>query len=181
MRSPVLDSARLKYVPLSLAHLSQDYVDWLNNPDVNRFLETGGNYSIHMLRKFLQDVEKKDILFWAIHMKTNGLHIGNIKIDPINERHGIGEYGILMGRVTEWGKGYGKEASQCVINFCFNVIKLRKITLGVVLDNIAAVKLYRGIGFNVEGHYKKHGLYDGKYCDVLRMASFNPIFSYDDK
>ena len=181
MRAPYLESERLIYKPLSLAHLSQDYVEWLNKPEVYRYLESGGNYTMEMLNIFLEEVEKKQILFWGIHTKTNGIHIGNIKIDPISKRHGTGEYGILMGCITEWGKGYAKEASQSIIDFCFNVENLRKITLGVVLDNISAVKMYEILGFTVEGHYKKHGIYEGKYCDVLRMALFNPHFSYDEE
>jgi RimJ/RimL family protein N-acetyltransferase len=113
------------------------------------------------------------ISFWAITLKHKGLHIGNIKIDPINYKHQIGEYGILMGDKNNWGKGYAKEASQAVISFCFETLKLRKITLGVVEDNITAVKLYQSLGFEVEGKYRMHGKYDGKYCDAIRMALFN--------
>lgn len=181
MIAPYLESERLSYRPVSMSHLSQDYVNWLNDPEVYRYLETGGNYTIEMLNAFLEEVEKKEILFWGIHLKSNGIHIGNIKIDPINERHGIGEYGILMGRTGEWGKGYAKEASQAIIDFCFNSIKLRKMTLGVVINNVAAVNLYKKLGFRIEGHYKKHGFYEGKYCDVLRMALFNPLFSYHEE
>jgi RimJ/RimL family protein N-acetyltransferase len=35
------------------------------------------------------------------------------------------------------------------------------------------VKLYESLGFEVEGIYRMHGKYDGKYCDALRMALFN--------
>jgi ribosomal-protein-alanine N-acetyltransferase len=170
-----LDSERLLYRPLSLEHLSQSYVDWLNDPLVNRFLETGGDYTLEILERFLRDVECKKILFWAIHTKVNNLHIGNIKVDPVNERHGLGEYGIMMGARSEWGKGYAKEASQTIIDHCFNVLKLRKITLGVVDQNRPAVNLYRSLNFVTEGIYKAHGLYSGVYCDVFRMALFNPI------
>jgi [ribosomal protein S5]-alanine N-acetyltransferase len=178
MRAPILESARLIFRPVSLAHLTQDYVDWLNDSEVNRYLETGGNYSLSELKEFLSDVEKKDIFFWAIHLKINNSHIGNIKIDPINKRHGLGEYGILLGRKSEWGKGYAKEASQRIIQYCFTSIGLRKITLGVVADNLHAVKLYEKLDFIKEGIYKNHGLYQGKYCDIIRMAIFNPNLTY---
>lgn len=179
MKAPVLETERLRFKPLSLAHLSQDYAGWLNDPEVNRYLESGGNYTLEKLRDFLQTVENSEILFWAIHLKSNDLHIGNIKIDPIHEKYGLGEYGILMGRKTEWRKGYAREASLGIIDFCFKKIGLRKITLGVVKDNVAAVELYKKMGFETEGLYKNHGKYEGKYCDVVRMALFNPAFSYD--
>lgn len=177
MKAPILETERLIMRPLSLMHISTDYVDWLNDKDVNRYLETSGNYTIEMLNEYLQDVEQKNIYFWGIHLKNNNLHIGNIKIDPINIRHGLAEYGIMMGRKTEWGKGYAKEATLKIIDFSFNELSLRKITLGVVLDNSSAFNLYQKIGFEIEGIYKLHGFYDGKYCDSARMALFNPAFN----
>jgi RimJ/RimL family protein N-acetyltransferase len=80
----------------------------------------------------------------------------------------------MMGDRSEWGKGYAAEASKAVLDYCFQEAGLRKVTLGVVEENAAAVNLYKKLGFVVEGVYKKHGLYNGHYCDLLRMAIFNP-------
>ena len=174
MKAQILETNRLVLKPLSLEHLSNDYVDWLNDIDVYKYLETGGNYTLEMLKDYLLEVKKKDIYFWGIHLKENNLHIGNIKIDPINARHGIAEYGIMMGRKSEWGNGFAKEATLRIVNLCFSELNIRKITLGVVADNIIAFNLYKGIGFEIEGVFKKHGFYQGKYCDIVRMALFNP-------
>jgi RimJ/RimL family protein N-acetyltransferase len=149
----------------------------MNDAEVNQFLESGGNYTIEQLEAYLQSVlEKENMFFWAIHIKENDEHIGNIKIDPISKKHGHGEYGILMGAKEYWGKGYAKEASLTIIDYCFNETGLRKMTLGVVEKNIAAVELYKKLGFEVEGVYKKHGIYNGEYCDIIRLALFNPSF-----
>ncbi len=172
-----LNSERLRLMPLNLTHCTTEYVAWMNNHRVFRYLETGGNYKMEDLRKYLGSVEAIDsMLFWAIHLKESEKHIGNIKIDPVNKRHGLGEYGIMMGDSDEWGKGYAKEASEIVIDHCFRELRLRKITLGVIDQNVAAVNLYKKLGFQVEGIYKKHGIYDGEYRDALRMALFNPKF-----
>jgi RimJ/RimL family protein N-acetyltransferase len=174
MNAIELESKNLIYRPLSLEHLSSTYVDWLNDKDVNKYLETGNNYNLDKLENFLLDVEKKNILFWAIHLKSDNTHIGNIKIDPINHKHGYGEYGILIGNKSQWGKGYAKESSNTIIKFCFEKIKLRKINLGVVKNNVAAFELYKKMGFIIEGEFKNHGLYGNKYCNMIRMAIFNP-------
>lgn len=179
MKAPVLESDRLICKPLSLKHHSQEYVDWMNDPDVNRYLESGGDYTTEKLYSFLEDVEKKEILFWAIHLKSNGKHIGNIKIDPVIEKYGLAEYGIMMGRKSEWGNGYAGEATRRIIDYCFDEMGIRKITLGVVIDNKAAYGLYKKLGFRTEGIYKYHTLHEGKYCDVARMAIFNPDVDYE--
>lgn len=172
--APNLESERLFYYPISTNHCSQKYVNWLNDPEVYQYLETGGDYTMDKLNEYLNLVTKSpDILFWAIHEKTSGIHIGNIKIDPINKRHEFGEYGILMGEKEYWGRGFAKEASITIIKYCFEVIGLRKINLGVVEQNYSAVQLYKKLGFEIEGIYKKHGIYNSTYCDIFRMAIFN--------
>lgn len=173
VKAKTLQSKRLILKALSQEHFSVEYVKWMNDPEVFNYLETGGNYTLKELKSYISEIHKKNILFWAIHIKETGKHIGNIKIDPINTRRSTGEYGIMMGDRSEWGKGYAKEASILVINFCFNNLNLRKITLGVISDNEKAVKLYRNLGFEIEGVYKKFGFYCTKYCDCLRMAIFN--------
>jgi ribosomal-protein-alanine N-acetyltransferase len=173
-----LESDRLEYRPLSTAHCSLEYLDWMNDPIVYQFLESGGGYTFEMLSDYLANIEKKAILAWGIHRKDSGKHIGNIKIDPVNMRHGLAEYGILIGDKDAWGKGYAKEASKAIITHCFEKFGIRKITLGVVAENLSAVKLYKSLGFEIEGNYKNHGIYNGDVMDVLRMAIFNPKFQY---
>jgi len=135
-------------------------------------------YTIEKLRSYLQEVEKNEILFWAIVIKDSNKHIGNIKIDPINNIHGFAEYGIMMGEKSEWGKGYAYEASKLAINYCFSEGNLRKINLGVVEDNASAVNLYKKLEFLIEGVHKHHLLYDSQYLTLLRMALFNPQYTY---
>ncbi len=157
MKAPLLESERLTYKPLSLQHLSSEYVNWLNDPETNKFIINARDYTIDKLKVFLLDVEAREMLFWGIHLKSNGKHIGNIKIDPVSQKHGLCEYGIFIGDKNEWSKGYAKEASQRVIKYCFEELNLRKMTLG----------------FEIEGVYKKHELHEGRYLDTLRMALFN--------
>jgi len=174
IKAPILESDRLKLIPLGLAHHSESYVLWMNDPEVNFFLESGGDYTLDKLHDFLKGVESANILFWAIHIKKSNKHIGNIKIDPINLKHRYAEYGIMIGDRHEWGKGYAKEASILVLNFCFSKkIDLRKVNLGVHVKNTGAVELYKKIGFNVEGQLKKHVETNDGYDDILRMAIFN--------
>ena len=173
--TPSLEKERLKLEPISIKFCSNKYVNWLNDPEIYQYLDNGGNYTYNSLFEYLNKYTEKPILFWAIIIKEDNTHIGNIKVDPINKKNQIGEYGILMGDKNKWGQGYAKEATKAVIDYCFKVLELRKITLGVIKDNITAVKLYQKLGFETEGIYRMHGIYGGKYCDAIRMALFNMI------
>ncbi|MBQ4801424.1 GNAT family N-acetyltransferase [Aquimarina sp. MMG015] len=173
MKCIELETERLLLKPLSLDHLSNTYVKWMNDLDVYKYLETGGNYTIEELEKYLKEQEEKKILFWAIHLKESNKHIGNIKIDPINKIDNSGEYGIMMGDKSEWGKGYAKEASLRIIGYCFDEVALSKITLGVIDNNVNALKLYEKIGFVVESVIENSGIYQGEICNSIRMIKEN--------
>ena len=165
-----LESERLVFKRLSSNHISTEYLSWLNDPKVNMFLETKGNYTMDMLKSYIEQQYNNEVYFWAIHLKSSNKHIGNIKIDPINEELNSGEYGILMGDCLNWGKGYAKEATLRIIRYCFEDLGLSKITLGVIQDNINAVKLYEKIGFTIDEVKKNVGVYNNKLCNSLRMS-----------
>jgi ribosomal-protein-alanine N-acetyltransferase len=175
--APTIETERLILERLTSKFSSNSYVGWMNDPVVIQWLESGGDYTSEKLSNYLKDVEEKDILFWAIVIKESKKHIGNIKIDPVEKKHRRAEYGILMGDRSEWEKGYAFEASSAVLNFCFNELKMRKVTLGVLEENTAAVRLYEKLGFVVEGVHKDHNFSNGKFCNVIRMAAFNPALS----
>jgi RimJ/RimL family protein N-acetyltransferase len=165
-----LETERLMLKRLSAKHISTDYVNWMNDSEVNMYLETRGNYTLELLKSYIEEQYKNEIYFWAIHLKNSNKHIGNIKIDPINIEASSGEYGILMGDKTNWGKGYAKEASLRIIKYCFKELKLSTITLGVIQDNIKAAFLYENMGFIIDEVKKDVGIYNNKLRNALRMS-----------
>jgi RimJ/RimL family protein N-acetyltransferase len=170
MKNIDLTSERLFYKRLSIEHLSTEYLNWINDPLVNMYLETRGNYTMDLLKAYIEEQFEKEVYFWAIHLKDSDKHIGNIKIDPINLELNSGEYGILLGDRLSWGKGYAKEATKRILTYCFEELKLSKITLGVINENVMAVNLYKKIGFTVDKIKKNVGIYNHKLCDSIRMS-----------
>lgn len=165
-----LESERLIYKRVSAEHVTDAYVNWINDPEVNMYLETRGGYTLALLKAYIEEQYNKEIYFWAIHLKDSKKHIGNIKIDPINVETNSGEYGILMGDRENWGKGYAKQASNTIINYCFEQLKLSKITLGVIEDNVNAVLLYKKMGFAIDEVKSNVGTYNNKISNALRMS-----------
>ena len=175
--SPVLYTERLYLEPLGLKHATQKYASWLNDPEVNKYLESKGGQTIDTLIEFINHNIVNNVCIWAIIDISLNQHIGNIKIDPINNTHKFGEYSILIGDKSYWGKGYAREASEAVLNYFFgNNNYLRKINLGVVKNNLDAINLYNKLGFKQEGYLQRHLIYDGSEEDVIRMAIFREDF-----
>jgi len=80
---------------------------------------------------------------------------------------------IAIGEDEYRGKGIGKTAMKWIIDFGFNKLKLHKINLGVIKDNLLAVKLYQSLDFVIEGEMKDEVWCNGKFYDFLSMAIFN--------
>ena len=49
-----LESERLIFCRLSDKHISTDYVNWINDSEVNTYLETRGNYTIDQLKLYIE-------------------------------------------------------------------------------------------------------------------------------
>ena len=181
----ILETERLILSSVTLADCSENYLSWLNDKDVNMYLESGFyQHNMQGLVDFVNGYQSnKKAVFLVIRLKENDKHIGNIKIDKINYIHRNCEYGIMMGDKTEWGKGYAKEASIAIINYAFEELGLNKVNLGVIDSNDVAVKLYEKIGFVVEGVLKQN-FYERTSSTLkneIRMAVFNNTWQYGNK
>ena len=88
----------------------------------------------------------------------------------IYSENNSGEYGIMIGDKTAWGKGYAKEASQTIITHCFEVQKLSQITLGLIQDNTKALELYKKLGFEIEKTLLNQVSSSNSSRNVIRMV-----------
>ena len=172
---PVLQTDRLILTPLNKTYISKEYVDWMNDPEVNKYMSSGGDYTIQKLSEYLDDVEKKPKYFWAIILKESNKHIGNIKIDPINYKEQHGVYGIMIGDKNYWGMGIAREASLLVIDFCFNKLNLKRISLIFNRSNKSALKLYEKIGFCQEVNFNEGNNFKEEFEDNIRMNIFKHL------
>lgn len=106
-------------------------------------------------------------MVWAVVQA--GRHVGNAglyHIDLINRR---AELWILIGDTGARGQGLGEEAVSLLLDYGFKGLGLNKIYLHVASDNRPAVKLYRKLGFALEGELVQDCYINGRFVNVLRM------------
>ena len=153
---------------------NETYLSWINDSEVTKGLEKG-TYpsSMNDLVNYLKSViNNPSVIMFAVCVE-NGEHIGNIKLDRINSISRTAEMGLMIGSKAHWGKGLGKEMCQLVLDYAWNELNLRKISLTVYGNNPNAVRLYEKLGFKVEGRLKDHVYAEGAYHDKLWMSVFN--------
>jgi RimJ/RimL family protein N-acetyltransferase len=126
---------------------TQQYADWLNDPEVNRYLATKGA-TIGELRAYVEQKHlQPDALFFGIFLRSNGAHIGTVKLEPIELAAKRATIAVMIGDKASWGQGYAREAMQLLIDWCFGALACDEVILGVASKNSAAVRLYEKLGF----------------------------------
>ena len=138
------------------------YLSWMRDVTNNEFILTcRKNYSLEDLRLFIErNNSLPDAMLLGIFEDKTKKHIGNIKYSNINQITKSAEMGILIGQ-TEWrGKNVGQEVILWSIKWLQDQFGIKKVTLGVDLNNLAAIKLYYRLGFIRVKHHgpKRNGM-----------------------
>ena len=151
--------------------ISKKYQNWMNDLEVHKYTEQ--KYTKHSLiniRKFVREKNKsKNEFLYGIFLKKNNLniHIGNIKLGPINFIHRIAEVSYFIGEKELWGKGYTTLAIKEIIKIA-KKMGLKKLKAGLYEMNIGSKKVLEKNNFKLEGKFKSEIVYKGKrynlYC-----------------
>lgn len=132
---------------LRISDVGDVYCSWLNDPVVNKHLATKSSTLANCKEFVRKQIDDSCSFFLGIFDKDNDKHIGNVKLEPINFAMKYATFGILIGDVNYWGKGVGAEVTKLIVDFAFNEMGLNKVFLGVKKKNIAALSIYKKVGF----------------------------------
>lgn len=123
--------------------------------------------SQNQLATMLEDQEKnKDIYLFAIRPIDDNILLGYVELDGFLWAHQNCWLSIGLGDRKNWGKGYGREATELILRFGFHELNLHRIQLTVFSYNERAVTLYEKLGFTREGVYREHLQRDGQRHDM---------------
>lgn len=159
---------------LTLADASEEYCAWLNDPEVNEFLETRQS-TIPDLQAYIQkQIDDPNSIFMGIFDKMTDTHIGNLKLQPIDWNKKKAIFGILLGDKQYWGRGIGTEATELIVSYAFDTLGLNEIELGVIAENKRAIRVYEKAGFEQVGVRKGAINHDGALYDDVVMRIWRP-------
>jgi len=96
--------------------------------------------------------------------------IGQCALFNFNETTQTCELGITIGDKTYWGRGYGRDAIQCLLDYAFRLRNIRRVHLSVNGNNPRAIQAYKSCGFVVEGRLRAHVWNNGDYIDLVIMG-----------
>ena len=168
----MLNSSRLCLRALEPSDLNAIYLGWLNDPEVNRYLET----------RFLPQTQEALQGYWQAHrddpaspwfaicLVGDGRHIGNIKLGPIQWLHRRADLSLFIGDRSCWAQGYASEAIALVRDWGFRELDLRKLNAGIYAGNIGSRRAFEKCGFELEGTLRDEVVSGGQRLDVWRLG-----------
>ncbi|MCL5666249.1 MAG: GNAT family N-acetyltransferase [Patescibacteria group bacterium] len=166
----ILKGQKVTLRPIRLSDAGR-FVKWLNNPEIHKFLQTRRHLTLGFERKWIKDSLKKGSSRIGLAIETkDGVHIGSVSLESINNDHRRATFGIFIGEKKYWNQGLGSEAARLVIDYGFKKLKLYRIELGVLEYNPRAKRVYKRLGFRKEGVKRDHIFFQGKYYDEIHMG-----------
>jgi RimJ/RimL family protein N-acetyltransferase len=164
--------------PLRQDDVNERYLSWLRNPRVNAYLEVDGNdLNFEIVKNYILEGPRKGKYFmYAICLKENNLHIGNVKVGPINKKHKISDLPVIIGDPKFWGKGLACEAIKLGNQIAFKDHKIRKLHGQIYRNNFGSIKAYCRAGWIIEGVIRGRYLVGNEPMDQILVSCNNPLF-----
>ena len=173
---------KVKLVKFTEQYMTPQYVGWLNNPEVNRYLNTG-RFPISRQELILPSGEKN--LMFAI-MSSVGSdsadklwqdtgynhYIGTCSLHDIDWIVRKGEVGYMIGEKTHWGAGIATELVGLLVDYAFNKLNLNKLTAGVVDGNDGSIAVLKKNGFEQFTVLEQDFFLDGKLVSAYKFHNF---------
>ncbi len=172
-----IQTSRLLLRGLRPEDATEDYLGWLNDPEILKFRGPKAFPSgMEGLKSYLAGVGSRGDLMLAVCLRDGGRHIGNIALNSILWVHGSAELSMMIGTKDLWGKGYGKEAIYAVSHHGFHNMGLWRIW--AESPNPAFNGAVRSLGWKHEGTKREAFLLNGERVNVdcfgLLRAEFVP-------
>ena len=160
--------------PITQNEITQNYISWLNDKEINKFLETRHleqtkTKAIDYINS-LRNINNCD-MFAIIDKETNN-HIGNMTITSFNtNNNGSVDFGIMIGDKRSRSIGIGAEVMISFIDFMFSFDTIERISAGAASENFKSCKTLESIGFKREGVIRKvFPLNNGEKCDLIKFG-----------
>ena len=168
---------RIYLSPLSKKDITLNVLKWLKDREVTKYIESESPKALRGLKLFYGEIiNNKNNKIYAIYVKKDKKHIGNIKLGNINRKHAFADIAIMIGDKNYWGKGYCQESIAVLLKYAFKKLGLHKIFLSVCEKHKAARRAYSKVGFKTEGRLRKVYYHDGKHFDRIYMGILKEDF-----
>lgn len=166
---------------------TDNIVRWRNSESVRKNFIFQKPFTKTLHQSWLNEkVKTGSVIQYIIEINNDGCEsvpVGSVYLRDIDFENSCAEYGIFIGEESVLHKGIGSKVAKIFLDFAHKTLGLHRINLRLFADNIPAYKSYRNAGFIAEGIFHDMVKIDGKYRDILFMASLHgdkvPAYEYE--
>ncbi|WP_084062771.1 GNAT family N-acetyltransferase [Arenimonas malthae] len=173
------DGGRIYLRLLRESDIGDQYESWFRDELVTEFLDSKRITRQDAIEHLRAGRESNSYFMLAVMHKADSRHIGNVKLGPIQWRHSVSDLSTVIGDRRYWGVGLATEAVSVGTRIAFDTLNLRKLSAGIVHQNVGSIKAYTRAGWVVEGRLRGHHLINGEPQDRIVVSCFNPAFFSD--
>ncbi|MGI5864993.1 MAG: GNAT family N-acetyltransferase [Myxococcales bacterium] len=144
--------------------------EWLNDREITRPLLVHRPINRAGEERYLEQVaQSENDVNLGIARHDDAL-IGVTGLGAIDMKNRHASFGIFIGDKTQWGKGYGSEATRLMVGYAFDTLNLNKVWLHVIEHNERAIRAYERVGFKREGSLREYTFVEGRYWANVVMS-----------
>jgi [ribosomal protein S5]-alanine N-acetyltransferase len=166
-----LDLKSIYLKQLNQDDVTDDYVGWLNDPEITKYLEirhTTQPFTTDTVKNFVAQCHKDHRHHWGIFVHNK--HVGNVSCSLYNYANNSVDVSILVGDRTYWGKNLGRIAVGAATNHLFTVSGFNCIQSGAYSVHVACINLFSKLGFRKEAVLKDVAIIEGQLVDVVKFG-----------
>jgi RimJ/RimL family protein N-acetyltransferase len=145
---------------------------WFNDPELMRYwgvpASTVSRSEIErQIESWIDDEHHLDRPACFMIDLLNGDADGVAILNNFESNHSCVELSFLIGAQEHWGEGLGADVFTALVDACFEQWNLHRVTVRVEAFNERAIRLYEGVGFQLDARLREASYFDGGYHDVL--------------
>jgi RimJ/RimL family protein N-acetyltransferase len=142
------------------------YMEWRSNEETCGMMDL--NRDVMTPPEIVEWVNKEGKIRFGIVEKEDELMIGYCSINELDLCRSC-RLSMNIGEKAYRGKGYGGEALDLLLKFCFVELTALSVRVDVLETNKASLKVLESRGFQVSGRYRNMGSCHGVVCDWLHL------------
>src|SRR3954467_14786976 len=166
----------VRVAPLTLAAASQMFA-WMLDPQVSDNIGLTRAPSLEKTQLWIRQALEENSA-WPYAILWNQAHVGNVVFDQIDPHLSMTRFSVYVGSPEARGCGVGLSGMYCAIREVFHNRGIHKVWLTVHVENIAAIRAYQRLGFQVEGVLRDAFLLQGRRLAALYMGLLKSDFDH---
>lgn len=152
-------------------------LEWMHDSDINRIFSVDfASFTEEMAETFIEHSFNEENQHFAV-VNDDDEYQGTISLKNISLKDRNAEYAVVL-RKKAHGTGVSSLATREILDYAFNTLKLERVYLNVLEENMRARAFYEKMGFTQEGVFKKHKYIRGSFQDLFWFGILKE--SYED-